>query len=1022
MNLFVFIANAWGPVSGGINCFNYDLVIACARAKRNDKSTKICCVIPDLDEDGKQMMEKEKIIPVTLSKAAFDSEEAIQLISDKLKQQNKLRHYYPGHCNTFFIGHDIYTGEKSKLLAEKCAGWNVVFHHMAYKSYYLFMKPEPDKYTDKVNSQQAILCNANLICAVGPMLFQSAEDIVSISPDIDIEEVVPGLAEFEVIEKSPNWFTPIVFGRVEKDNQRIKQITLAVDAYAKAISMDQETPVIGRNSTLNVIGYDNSNEDEFKQEVIRIQENASEIAGTLCNVVLRPYITDREDLGKMLRTASVAMMLSFHEGFGLVGYEAISAGVPLILSKNTGLYMFLQKEGLAHLVYSVDIEGSMNPKGYSERDLDTVAKALRTICQNEEQYKKMALELCRELRSKKNEYSWESVANNFMCRVLNQFEAELKYESTVFYQPEELTKIDVGQEICEKISFEPSGENRVFSVEGKYALAALYFCLREKFADEYSIYVYNVQNEEENDFQDIGDFLSDCRTFFGRDKDHKVPDFKYILSERLDGDILILDNLSTNYIPVYNDLFTLLDEQEYNFYIFTVLETDSPVKIEPYSQRDVSTIEVAADTAENVSVNLTDEQKLLIKVLSFRDRMGYRKSLIRYICNSINWYYNAENKSPVFDNIAQIEEDLINDGFVEKYSKYIYHNSNICLTLAPELKVEDERYALGIAQLGRFYARCYHLSRDRDPQLYLGYFSCKCFAYAAGLNRKIKKDIKSDYEAILLAVRKKAVETSDYGRYIHTLQQFIDEYKEPDDLWIWYNLLHCQSIYCPQKVTLKKIQEILDSKFSEAETKDYNEAELKIQFIRLCAELECDLNISDALQHLIARMDALPSDSKRGTAWTQCLSTAVNLAIDQKEYDIARQFLDEYMKSTKTDDMYMKVISAALKASIEIAQYYEGVQCDLSVTIINVKKAYYIAKNNLKDYRAQGWTLGLMGECQILMEDGKGEQNLRNSMKHRQSSGEKTKEYRNWLKRIAKHKLRKSTKKLLNEEIVRVGA
>lgn len=48
MIVFSFIADGWGAVSGGINCFNYDLAMACARLKETDKHTKICCIVPDL--------------------------------------------------------------------------------------------------------------------------------------------------------------------------------------------------------------------------------------------------------------------------------------------------------------------------------------------------------------------------------------------------------------------------------------------------------------------------------------------------------------------------------------------------------------------------------------------------------------------------------------------------------------------------------------------------------------------------------------------------------------------------------------------------------------------------------------------------------------------------------------------------------------------------------------------------------------------------------------------------------------
>lgn len=71
MVVFVFIADGWGAVNGGINCFNYDLVMACARLKKNDQYQEICCVVPDLTSEQQEDMRKNSIIPITLSEGAF---------------------------------------------------------------------------------------------------------------------------------------------------------------------------------------------------------------------------------------------------------------------------------------------------------------------------------------------------------------------------------------------------------------------------------------------------------------------------------------------------------------------------------------------------------------------------------------------------------------------------------------------------------------------------------------------------------------------------------------------------------------------------------------------------------------------------------------------------------------------------------------------------------------------------------------------------------------------------------------
>ena len=79
-------------------------------------------------------------------------------------------------------------------------------------------------------------------------------------------------------------------------------------------------------------------------------------------------------------------MLSWYEGFGLVGLEAISCGVPLILSTNTGLYRAIEEllggEGTGCL-YSVDISAAAAANGsIQDGDLSQVVDHLRAIAAN----------------------------------------------------------------------------------------------------------------------------------------------------------------------------------------------------------------------------------------------------------------------------------------------------------------------------------------------------------------------------------------------------------------------------------------------------------------------------------------------------------------------------------------------------------------------------------------------------------------------------------------------------------------
>lgn len=1026
MTIFIFIADGWGPVKGGINCFNYDLVIACARTKRHDRHTKICCIVPDLTQEQQTEMQQKGIISITLSNEAFRSPEAKQVISANIQMNCELQRYYPDKCNIFCVGHDIYTGNLSKQLAEECGGWNIVFHHMDYSSYYFLGKHNVSSYEEKTNKQKSVLRSADLICAVGPMLLLSAQDISRSANGDKCIEVYPGLAALDSLPTPPNLFNPVVFGRVEKDNQAIKQIPLAIDSFAKAISMDKDTPIIKDNAKLSVIGYDASDSNGLTEEFNRLQKKAFEIAGHMCIIIPYPYTNDRTDLGERLQHASVVMMLSFHEGFGLVGYEAIAAGIPLILSQNTGLYMFLKREELDHLVYPVQITGSDTPEGYSQEDLDKVAKALRDIRQNEGAYKKNALKLRSTLLLNKDKYSWDAVANNFVQNVLQWFEAELENTSTVFYSPDEVTKLsaDLKEGLYTDIIFTPPPENHVFMIEGKDALASLVAYLQKDFDKKYNILIHNIQNGKDAGSV-YSNFLNDCWTAFGKKDDLKGSGFEGFLGKRLQKTILILDNFSAELIPDFENMFYSLNKQPYDFYIFAVFKSDLSPQVRTYRKRDMHEPKGATIKQETVPTCLTAEQKLIIKVLAFRDKMDYSKRLIEYICNNMNTYRPCQDKPEFFarfEDPTKIENELVELGVIEEYSEHSYQNVETYLSAMSTLEVDDKSYAWGLYILGRFYAKCYYRGWSRDQQLCWGYFSCKCFSGAVSVDSEIKNTVKADYETLLHRIRKKAMDTSDYGPYFNALQKFIDEYKKPDNPWLWYTLIHCEAIYCPSKNALNKVNLVLQKEFPDTEKEKRKGNELYIQLIRLAAELENELDNVSSLDCLLNRVEALAEDNPSGTVWSQCFSTIISLAADRSDYDLADEYLDRYRKITQPDELYSKMIAVALETDLKIAKHLAGHKVDLTNILSNIRYAFKIAKYNLQDCRAQAWIVGLWGECQILSGDKEGEGNLRKAMRFRQSSGEKQKVYKNWLQRISKYpSLQPSTETIIKEEMVRTG-
>ena len=136
---------------------------------------------------------------------------------------------------------------------------------------------------------------------------------------------------------------------------------------------------------------------------------AEKHAGGVVNLQPLPYTTDRQKLFEDLKKASLAIMPSWHEGFGLVGWEAIAAEVPLIVSKQSGLFKLL-KESHAGLdegyVWAVDVRASNKPPYFSQKDLELVSDTIIKVAQDSQ-----AREKAKKLKTVLAEYSWSNCAS-----------------------------------------------------------------------------------------------------------------------------------------------------------------------------------------------------------------------------------------------------------------------------------------------------------------------------------------------------------------------------------------------------------------------------------------------------------------------------------------------------------------------------------------------------------------------------------------------------------------------------------
>ncbi len=406
----ITFASYWGSKYGGINAFNADFLEAMAHTYKGH--VDVICVVNDASEEDIEAAKTKKVTLVPLPYEPFNPHQseaqATAAIEQMVKQNIKF-----DLKTTVWLGHDRITGQAALTAAKQAGGRSALIHHMSYDHYESFAENAATA-NDKRDQQETLFSDADILMAVGPVLRDALEDMV----DEKANMIIPGLAAIEPKKKAPNTFSMFVSGRLSKDASKIKQGQLAVAAFAncyKQATQQGQPEAILNQPKLLMRGVDfdltGQTDEHYSASEANLQKFAEGYADAIINLQPLPYTTDRQRLFKDLKSASVAAMPSWHEGFGLVGWEAIAAGVPLILSTRSGVYELIKQNHSgfeqSHL-WAVAIGGKTDDPYFSDKDLATVSEAIRLIAQDPAQAREKAQRLKQELSG----YTWEQCAKD----------------------------------------------------------------------------------------------------------------------------------------------------------------------------------------------------------------------------------------------------------------------------------------------------------------------------------------------------------------------------------------------------------------------------------------------------------------------------------------------------------------------------------------------------------------------------------------------------------------------------------
>jgi glycosyltransferase involved in cell wall biosynthesis len=187
---------------------------------------------------------------------------------------------------------------------------------------------------ERKREQLGLAEGCDLVVAVGPRLTaEFGTDLQGAGTRVPIMDLTPGLPECPGTAAAtlPLSIRCVVLGRVE--DYQLKGLDLAAKAFGRVVANWRQ----GAPPKLIVRGAPVGTDAALRS---RLGEDSAPVE---LDIVIRHYSADETEIRNDLREASLVLMPSKKEGFGLVGLEAIACGVPTLISVQSGLAETLRR-------------------------------------------------------------------------------------------------------------------------------------------------------------------------------------------------------------------------------------------------------------------------------------------------------------------------------------------------------------------------------------------------------------------------------------------------------------------------------------------------------------------------------------------------------------------------------------------------------------------------------------------------------------------------------------------------------
>ena len=310
----LLLCDEWGSSKGGLSTFNRQLAVHLAKEK---EILNVHCYLSEVsDPDRKSASDNSvKLIKAKPVPGSSDPFLCLHQLPPELPRPD------------IVVGHGRKFGTAAHLIHEQCKSCKWV--HFVHVDCLELAKHKKDPKAMSENNRKdlsEVQCckEADLVVAVGPHLAEKYKSAL-VRAKSEVEMFIPGISE-EFLDlpqstEDKRKFHVYMFGRGSQEDFHLKGFDVAADAVAR----------LGEGYNLYAVGAPTGKEDEVRKYFL----DETKIKSNQLNVV--GYCSDRETLKDLMCKADVIIMPSRAEAFGLIGLEALSAGVPVLVSAVSGL-------------------------------------------------------------------------------------------------------------------------------------------------------------------------------------------------------------------------------------------------------------------------------------------------------------------------------------------------------------------------------------------------------------------------------------------------------------------------------------------------------------------------------------------------------------------------------------------------------------------------------------------------------------------------------------------------------------